>query len=85
MKSDHGRGKIQHNAYAAIVTSKLFKAKSELPKKGKGSRYSRKAKHKNSRLDQSYREFFIMCMVYLRGLLLNTNSNVVVSACNNAV
>lgn len=38
---DIGRGDIQDNAMAALVTSKLFKSRVETPKKGKGS-YSRK-------------------------------------------
>jgi len=37
MAHDHNRGKINHNAMAALVTSPLFKAKTEKPKKGKGS------------------------------------------------
>ncbi|KPM83000.1 ribosome alternative rescue factor ArfA [Pseudoalteromonas sp. ACER1] len=41
---DTGRGVINDNVYAAMVTSKLFTAKVEKPKKGKGA-YQRKAKH----------------------------------------
>ena len=41
MKHEHGRGKIKDNAYAALVTSLLFRPKTEKSKKGKGS-YSRK-------------------------------------------
>ncbi len=41
---DIGRGVIQDNAYAALVTSKLFKSKVEKAKKGKGS-FTRKVKH----------------------------------------
>ena len=41
---DTGRGVINDNVYAALVTSKLFTAKVEKPKKGKGA-YQRKAKH----------------------------------------
>ncbi len=33
---DTGRGVINDNVYAAMVTSKLFTAKVEKPKKGKG-------------------------------------------------
>lgn len=36
-----GRGTIRDNALKAIVTSALFRTRSEKPKKGKGS-YSRK-------------------------------------------
>jgi len=41
MAHDHKRGKINHDAFAALVTSPLFKAKTFKPKKGKGA-YSRK-------------------------------------------
>ncbi|MGR5366925.1 alternative ribosome-rescue factor A [Photobacterium damselae] len=41
---DHGRGEIKGNALAALVTSRLFRCKSEKAKKGRGS-YSRRAKH----------------------------------------
>ena len=41
---DTGRGVINDNVYAAMVTSKLFTAKVEKPKKGEGA-YQRKAKH----------------------------------------
>ncbi|OEF07023.1 hypothetical protein A1QK_00810 [Vibrio genomosp. F10 str. 9ZD137] len=40
-----GRGRIQDNALKAMVTSKLFKARVEKAKKGKGS-YKRTNKHK---------------------------------------
>lgn len=40
-----GRGEIKDNALKALVTSPLFKAKVEKPKKGKGS-YSRNEKHR---------------------------------------
>ncbi|MCT6701028.1 ribosome alternative rescue factor ArfA [Rheinheimera sp. 4Y26] len=40
-KVAHGRGDINHNALAALVTSPLFRSKVEKPKKGKGA-YSRK-------------------------------------------
>ena len=39
--TDHQRGEIRDNAYAALVTSVIFRSRSERPKKGKGS-YSRK-------------------------------------------
>lgn len=48
MDNDHGRGVIKDNALAALVTSKTFKSKVEKPKKGKGTKYSRKCKHKGS-------------------------------------
>lgn len=35
--ADHGRGKVKDNALKAIVTSKIFRSKTEKPKKGKGS------------------------------------------------
>lgn len=46
MKSsiDHGRGQINHNAMAALVTSKAFRPQAVKAKKGKGT-YQRKAKH----------------------------------------
>ncbi|WP_295895387.1 alternative ribosome-rescue factor A [uncultured Vibrio sp.] len=40
-----GRGEVKDNALKAMVTSKLFKAKVEQAKKGKGS-YRRSNKHK---------------------------------------
>ena len=40
-----GRGKIRDNALKALVTSKLYQSKVEVPKKGKGS-FKRKTKHK---------------------------------------
>lgn len=43
--TDHGRGQVKDNAMAALVTSKVYRAKAEKPKKGKGS-FKRKAKHK---------------------------------------
>lgn len=39
--TDHQRGEIRDNAYAALVTSVIFRCRSERPKKGKGS-YNRK-------------------------------------------
>ncbi len=39
-----GRGKIQDNFLAALVTSKVYKMQAVKAKKGKGS-YQRKAKH----------------------------------------
>jgi alternative ribosome-rescue factor len=42
---DIGRGIIKDNAIKALVTSPMFKAKVEKPKKGKGS-FARNAKHK---------------------------------------
>lgn len=47
-KTEHGRGTINHNALAAIVTSRIFRARIEKSKKGKGTKYSRKSKHKSS-------------------------------------
>ncbi|GEK09333.1 ribosome alternative rescue factor ArfA [Pseudoalteromonas sp. J010] len=41
----HQRGEIKDNALKALVTSPLFRAKTEKSKKGKGS-YQRSAKHK---------------------------------------
>jgi alternative ribosome-rescue factor len=54
MAHDHNRGKINHNAMAALVTSPLFKAKTEKPKKGKGSyvRQSFSKKDLNKGLDK---------------------------------
>jgi alternative ribosome-rescue factor len=45
MKHDHQRGVIKSNALHALVTSPLFRAKTEGSKKGKGS-YVRKSKNK---------------------------------------
>ncbi|NVD08906.1 ribosome alternative rescue factor ArfA [Vibrio sp. JPW-9-11-11] len=42
---DFGRGEVKDNALKAMVTSKLFQAKVEKAKKGKGS-YQRNMKHK---------------------------------------
>ncbi|NOH79847.1 ribosome alternative rescue factor ArfA [Vibrio sp. RE86] len=42
---DLGRGDIKDNALKAMVTSKLFRAKVEKAKKGKGS-FTRRAKHR---------------------------------------
>jgi len=41
---EHGRGQVNHNAMAALVTSKLYQAKTEKAKKGKGS-FQRREKH----------------------------------------
>jgi alternative ribosome-rescue factor len=41
---DTGRGQINSNALAALVTSKLFKQQVVASKKGKGS-FNRKVKH----------------------------------------
>ncbi|MEZ8100500.1 alternative ribosome-rescue factor A [Vibrio bivalvicida] len=40
-----GRGQVKDNALKAMVTSKLYRAKVEKAKKGKGS-YQRNMKHK---------------------------------------
>jgi alternative ribosome-rescue factor len=37
MSHDHQRGDIKHSAVGALVTSPLFRSKTESPKKGKGS------------------------------------------------
>ncbi|BAJ00580.1 ribosome alternative rescue factor ArfA [Shewanella violacea] len=41
MEHDSGRGIIKDNALKALVTSELFRMRTEKPKKGKGS-YNRK-------------------------------------------
>lgn len=41
-----GRGQVKDNALKAMVTSKLYRAKVEKAKKGKGS-YQRNMKHKD--------------------------------------
>lgn len=53
--AEHGRGEIKGNAMAALVTSKVYRSKTEKPKKGKGS-FKRQAKHKSRaiRLDFFY-------------------------------
>jgi alternative ribosome-rescue factor len=43
-ESDLGRGEIEHNFLAALVTSKLYKIQIVQAKKGKGS-YQRRAKN----------------------------------------
>ncbi len=43
IEHESGRGIIKDNALKAIVTSPLFKTRTEKPKKGKGS-YNRKQK-----------------------------------------
>lgn len=43
--ADCGRGKIRHNALAALVTSKLYRRQVVSAAKGKGA-YKRKDKHK---------------------------------------
>lgn len=42
---EHGRGQIQDNALAALVTSKVYRMQVVKAKKGKGS-FKRNAKHK---------------------------------------
>lgn len=37
MEHEHQRGKVNHSAVGALVTSPLFRSKTEKPKKGKGS------------------------------------------------
>lgn len=44
--TDHGRGQVNHNAMAALVTSKVYRPKQVKAKKGKGS-FKRQAKHKS--------------------------------------
>ncbi|MCL1137653.1 ribosome alternative rescue factor ArfA [Shewanella pneumatophori] len=43
LEHESGRGSIKDNALKAIVTSSLFRTRTEKPKKGKGS-YNRKQK-----------------------------------------
>jgi alternative ribosome-rescue factor len=45
LTSDIGRGQINDNFLAALVTSRLYKQQVVAAKKGKGS-FQRKAKHK---------------------------------------
>lgn len=44
MSHEHGRGKVRHNALAALVTSKTFRSRAERPKKGRAA-FQRKPKH----------------------------------------
>lgn len=37
MKHEHNRGQINHSAVGALVTSNLFRCKTEAVKKGRGS------------------------------------------------
>lgn len=60
-KTDHGRGVIKDNALAALVTSKVYKSKVEPPKKGKGSQYNRKVKHKG--LSKNDRPFYYIAIL----------------------
>jgi len=46
MSFQHDKGKIKHNALAALVTSNAFLPKKEKTNKGKGS-YKRNEKHKS--------------------------------------
>ncbi|GIU05732.1 hypothetical protein TUM4445_04560 [Shewanella sp. MBTL60-112-B2] len=48
IEHESGRGVIRDNALKAIVTSSLFRTRTEKPKKGKGS-YNRK-QHKGQKL-----------------------------------
>lgn len=52
-QTDTGRGVIQDNFLAAIVTSKVYRSQIVRAKKGKGS-YQRKPKH-NTKGRESYR------------------------------
>lgn len=45
LQTDTGRGTVQHNAMAALVTSRVFRSQVVKARKGKGS-YQRKEKHK---------------------------------------
>ncbi|EGR2227305.1 alternative ribosome rescue factor ArfA [Vibrio parahaemolyticus] len=45
---DIGRGEVKDSHLGALVTSKLFRARSEVPAKGKGS-YKRKEKHRKGK------------------------------------
>ncbi|MBV7317471.1 ribosome alternative rescue factor ArfA [Shewanella sp. NIFS-20-20] len=49
LSHDTGRGTIQDNALKALVTSPLFRARVEKPKKGKGA-YQRQASKKGHQL-----------------------------------
>lgn len=44
MDTEHSRGKVKHNALAALVTSRVYRARQEKSRKGRGS-YTRKSKH----------------------------------------
>ncbi|MCH1930270.1 ribosome alternative rescue factor ArfA [Shewanella sp. A25] len=50
---DSGRGTITDNALKAVVTSPLFRMRTEKPKKGKGS-YNRKGKAFNMSSKKGY-------------------------------
>ncbi|QYJ78451.1 ribosome alternative rescue factor ArfA [Shewanella acanthi] len=52
---DSGRGSIIDNALKAVVTSPLFRMRTEKPKKGKGS-YSRKDKAFNMSSKKGYQQ-----------------------------
>jgi alternative ribosome-rescue factor len=54
MSFQHDKGKIKHNALAALVTSNASLPKKEKIKKGKGS-YNRNSKHKS---DYSHKRIF---------------------------
>lgn len=54
MAHEHGRGKINDSAVGALVTSPLFRSKTETPKKGKGSYSRNKKKEQNERYLSRY-------------------------------
>lgn len=53
MEYKHNKGKIGDSAIKALVTDCLFKQRTEIPKKGKGS-YSRKNKYYKKELLSSF-------------------------------
>ncbi|WP_211164339.1 ribosome alternative rescue factor ArfA [Shewanella salipaludis] len=59
-----GRGAIQDNALKALVTSPLFRSRTERPKKGKGA-YSRKAANRKGHQHKGYAPFDFLGAVSL--------------------
>lgn len=73
MAHEHHRGKIKDNALKALVTSPLFRTRTETSKKGKGS-YNRKAKFKGKGYDKTVlRDIFVVAFSlagHIRGLFI---------------
>ncbi|WP_412498942.1 ribosome alternative rescue factor ArfA [Shewanella indica] len=64
LEHESGRGQIKDNALKAVVTSSLFRCRSEKPKKGKGS-YSRKGR--NQKGQQGVAPFDFMTLIFSPG------------------
>ena len=60
---ENGRGTITDNALKALVTSPLFRMRTEKPKKGKGS-YNRKAENRKGYQHRGDTPFDFMGMMF---------------------